>query len=117
MKFKKPGNPIKKTKIWNKSPRLHAIDKLELICTHCGKEDPTCCFHHVEDYNIKFKLGGGGITGGKVPDYLVALLCKNCGDKLDTKPDKNSSELEKLNHSMKWSLCIIRTLNRRLNEN
>ncbi len=114
--IRKPGKPVKSSKIKNSITRYHKIPKPGyFICSHCRTERFDCDYAHPEDDIIKFMFGGKG-TGFKTPDEIVALICFDCKKILDVKPDKNASRLIKLEYAMIWSKAIIFTQAMRIAE-
>jgi hypothetical protein len=110
MKLEKPGPKKKKTKIHNR-PRLHDIKPpiIDDVCSAEGcDESETLRWCHCEDDTIKF-MDGGGIVGGKINDNLTALLCAKHDLEYSLKPDRNSPQIWKDMHTLKWALAIIRS--------
>ena len=60
-------------------------------------------------------FGGKGV-GEKTPDEIVALICFDCKNIFDIKPDKNASRLVKLEHAILWSKAVIFTQGMRIAE-
>lgn len=103
-KFKKPGKPNKKAKIWNRARRSHDIGKKDVdFCIKCKKNSDTLRISHYEG-NFKHKYGKG--TGKKVADELTTLLCYECDLEMAKKPDKDDI-VAVLNFEIDWCWLII----------
>jgi hypothetical protein len=110
MKHEKPGPKPKKSKISNRSPRIHDMPKptVDDVCSFCDLPSGTLAWRHAEDDTIKWLDGGKGV-GQKINDNLSALACARCDVIYSTKPHRNAPEIEKLRHSIAWGCAVIKS--------
>lgn len=100
----KPGKPKKKSKIWNKGPRQHYIEKPKIdYCIRCKAKTDTLRLCHYEGF---FKLKYGKGTGKKVDDRLTTLLCNTCDLIMAKKPNKDDFKAI-LEFEIEWCWLII----------
>lgn len=107
MMFEKPGPKPKRSKIMNSAVRLHDIRRfMDQPCVRCGKLTHTERNAHYEGI-WKYRWGKG--LGKKVADELVAWLCMDCTNTMDTKPSKGD-HIARLEHDNEWAHLVIKTM-------